>query len=216
MEQSIDNLSQFFGIKDIPKKELTQIVKSDEFKPVIEGVKKKLKGVTAPGFFYESMLKHISELLKIDLRAILLSAWSASDELTKFLDSKNYSEDEIVMIPLAEHTITSEHNPALKPSINQVPIAEIKFNIALEFVLKGVILNIQNGMITDVSLGSCGGKGSVKYKDSTILEKDMQLPDPFGPISLGKGIPLKDPSEAIHKRLEMILSEVPSLNKEIH
>jgi len=216
MAQSISSLNQFFAIKDIPQKELNKIVKSEEFKPVIENVKKKLKGIIVPDLFYEKMIKQISELLKIDLRAILLSAWSASDELKKFLDSKNYSEDEIVMVPLAEHKISSEHNPTLKPAINQVPIAEITFNIALEFVLKGVILNIQNGVITDVSLGNFAGKGAVKYRDTTILEKEVNLPDPFGAISLGKGIPIKDKPEAIHKRLEMILGGNPNQSTEVH
>ena len=53
MKEAIDTLNHFFQIKDIPKNELNKIVKSDEFKPVIESVEKKLKGIKYNKYYYE-------------------------------------------------------------------------------------------------------------------------------------------------------------------
>lgn len=191
--ENAPTLNQFLSIKDLSKKQLSEIVKSKEFRPVRDKMKKQLKGLPVPEKFFEEILKQLSELLNIDIRAVLLSVWAKSEEFGKFLNTEDYPPGEIVLVPLAEHTITSEHAPSLKSFLNKIPLAEMTFHINIELALKGAILKIQDGKIMGGTLGSCAGKGSITYgEDQVLLQKESepwQLP---GSIDLSDGIPIQE------------------------
>lgn len=198
-------LNQFFAIKDLPKKKLSEIVKSKEFNPIKKEMSKELKGIPIPEKFFEEILKQLSDLLDIDIRAILLSVWGKSEEFQKYLDAHNYPPDETVLVPLAEHTITSEHNPSLKSFIDKVPIGNMTFHINVELTLKGVIAKIQNGKLWGGSIGSCSGKGAITFGNEHILEKESQPISMPGSIDLSDGIPIHDTAEDLHSILSKIV-----------
>ncbi len=198
-------LNQFFAIKDLPKEKLSEMAKSKQFSPIKEKMSKELKGIPIPEKFFEEIFKQLSDLLNIDIRAIILSVWSKSGEFQKYLDARNYSPDETVLVPLAEHTITSEHNPSLKSFLNKIPLGKMTFHINIELTLKGVIAKIQNGKLWGGSIGSCAGKGSITFGDKHILEKESQpilLP---ATIELHDGIPLQNTAEDLHSILSKIM-----------
>ena len=201
MKNTRASLSQLFGVKDIPQDRLTELVESKEFEPVKESISKTLKGLPVPDNFFEKMIEQLSALLKIDTLAILLSSWGASKELLKYVNRDEYPPDEIVLLPLAEHTITSTHKPSLKPSIKNVPLAEIQFNINLALKLKGVILKLQNGRIMEVTIGGCNANGTVKFQDFKIVEKKGEFPELLGSFDLGEGIPINEPAEKVHETI---------------
>ncbi len=204
MKNSPASLNQLLGVKDIHDDRLTKLVESKAFEPVKESISKALKGVPLPENFFKKMMEQVSALLKIDTRAILLSSWGASKELLKYVNRDDYPPDEIVLLPLAEHTITSTHKPSLKPSIKNVPLTEIQFNVDLALTLKGVILKLQNGRIMELNIGSCEAKGAVKFKDFTIVEKDGEFPELLGSFDLGEGIPINKSAEKVHETLQTI------------
>ena len=185
-------LNHFLSIKDLSKERLSEIIKSEEFKPVREKMAKELKGIPVPEKLYEEIFKQLSELLHIDIRAILLSVWSKSEEFGKFLNTDSYHPGEMVLVALAEHTIVSEHNPSLKSFIDKIPLGEMTFHVNVELDLKGAIIKIQDGKIMGGSIGSCAGKGSITFGDDHVLiEKESepwQLP---GSIDLSDGIPIQ-------------------------
>ncbi len=182
-------LGGYFAFESQSPEELAAVVRSEEFAPVRKEVLARLKGAPLPKGFFELVLKQLHGLLDIDLRAILLNAWMRSDTLREHVDQKELSEDEALLLRLAEHTITSEHAPALKPSVNNVPLGEIRFTVKLELILDGVILKIQNGRIMEFIIGSCEGKGELKCGDASIVEKELEAVALEGTVDLGEGIP---------------------------
>ena len=186
-------LNHFLSIKDLSKERLSEIIKSEEFKPVREKMTKHLKGIHVPEKFFEEVFKQLSEVLHIDIRALLLSVWGKSEEFGKFLNTENYPPDEIVLVPLAEHTVKSEHDPSLKSFVDQIPLGEIKFHVSVELVLKGVIIKIQDGKIMGGALGSCEGKGVITYgHDHVLIEKESEPWELPGSIDLSDGIPIQE------------------------
>lgn len=186
-------LNHFLSIKDLTKKRLSEIIKSEEFRPIRDKMAKQLKGIPVPEELFEEIFNQLSELLHIDIRAILLSVWGKSEDLRKFLDTDEYPPGEMVLLPLAEHTITSEHNPSLKSFIDKIPLGELTFHVNIEMALKAVIVKIQDGKIMGGTIGSCAGKGSITYgHDHVLLQKESepwQLP---GSIDLSSGIPIQE------------------------
>ena len=195
MDKTSATLNQFFSFKELSKERISEIAKSKEFSSLREKISKELKGLPVPDAFFEQMIKQVSELLNIDVGTILGSAWSKYEEFLEYRDQEKYPPEEIVLVPLAEHTIISEHAPCLRPQINKVSLGEIKFDISLELALKGVILKIQNGKIMEATLGSCEGKGSVKHGDFSILERQTEPFSVPGSLSLGEGLAIPGPRE---------------------
>lgn len=199
MTKSLTSLNQFFVIDDLSKKQVSQLTQSRGFEAIKQKWSKKLKGVPVSKGLVEQLVRPLSDLLNVDLRAILVSAWSQSNELAKFLDPEKYPPGETQIVSLTEHTLTSTHQPVLKPYINKVALGQIKFNVLLELTLKGANLKIQDGKIMEATLGSCQGHGSVKYEDYALIEKELQELTLPGTIKLGDGIPLKHPLKDVHQ-----------------
>ncbi len=207
MKDSETTINHFFDIHELSKERLSEMVKSDEFKPIKEEISKELKGVSVPDTFFEKVIQEVSELLKIDTRAILIGAWGAATDILKYVQSDASTSDDVILIPLVKHTVSSKHTPSLKPYINQVPIAEIKFTVTLKLSLKGVILKLQKGKITEITIGTCKGSGEIKYGDHTLLKKEADFPELPGSIKLGDGIPLKEPVENVHQKLNELFQK---------
>jgi hypothetical protein len=144
------------------------------------------------------IVKQLSELLKMDVYAILLCAWNKYGEILKYSDSKKYPHEETFVVPLAEHTVISEHEPSLQLTLNKMPLGEIELDVRLALHLKGVLLNIKEGRIMAVTLGSCKGEGSVKYDDICLFERTSETFKLPGFVELEKGIPLHETSANIH------------------
>jgi len=56
---------------------------------------------------------------------------------------------------------------------------KIEFTVELLTRLKGIILRIQAGTITEIEAGSCDFEGKVKYQDLTIADKKLDRPIEF-------------------------------------
>ncbi|MCK5600739.1 hypothetical protein KAR91_02650, partial [Candidatus Pacearchaeota archaeon] len=125
------------------------------------------------GIFREA-IKNIDKLLDIKLADIMISAWRQKGILDKYADSKKYSPDEAVVVPLVEHAIKSVHKPSIEVLVNEKPVGKINFNISLAVTLKGMTLKIKGGKITEILTGSCVGKGTLKCENVLLLEKKTE------------------------------------------
>ena len=132
----------------------------------------------------------IDDLLDIPIPDILQRAWKKRKEMLKYTDKDKYPPEVTSMVNLLDHTIKSEHNPYLEVKINGNLIGKIDFHIVLSLVIKGILLKIQDGKITEITTGTIKGKGSVKCEDYVILEKESETFNLPGSINLGDGIPI--------------------------
>jgi hypothetical protein len=154
-----------------------------------EKVSKGIKEIRWPVTFNE-IIKKVEDLLNISLSDIMVTAWNKYRMLLKYTDKKKYSSNETFLVPLAEHTIKSEHKPYIEILINDKSVGKIDFNINISFTLKGIILKIRDGKIKEIQTGSCKGKGTIKCEDLVILEKETESFSLQGSINLGEGIPI--------------------------
>ena len=110
--------------------------------------------------------------------------------LLKYTDKGKYSPNDIFLVPLAEHTIKSEHKPYLEILINDKSVGRIDFSINVALTLKGFILKIQDAKIKEIQTGTCKGRGTIQCEDIVIMEKETgSFPLP-GSITLGDGVPI--------------------------
>ena len=138
----------------------------------------------------EEIYKKATDLLDISVVDVLLGAWSKYQALKKYLDKEKYPSTQSILVPLAEHTVKSEHSPHVEILVNDEPIGRIAFQIALTFTVRGAILIVQDGKIRGFKTGEIKGKGTLKCEGLLLLEQDFRpIPLP-GSIDLGDGIPI--------------------------
>jgi len=160
-----------------------------EFSMVKERLSQKVPGLGWPGTV-DKIMGNLSQLFDISLSSIMVRAWNNFRILFKYLNRENYLPEEIIYLDLHEHTIKSEHHPAMEILLNGASLGKIIFHITVSLTLKGVTLKIQEGKIKEITPLSCEGKGTFKLGEFVLLERKTG-PVPFpARIDLGDGIPI--------------------------
>jgi hypothetical protein len=182
-------LNTFFETQSESPEWIKGITGNQEFAPVEQIIARELTGFTVPPSFFELMIVKFCEALDIDISNILVWGWRKQREILQYRDQENPpgSSHEV---PLLEHSLVSKHSPTIQPVINQVPLAKLKFDIALKLKLKGVKLFIRDGKIMEVKTGTCIGNGSIAYAGYIILEKKTAPYNLPGSITFEQGIPI--------------------------
>ena len=125
-------------------------------------------------------------LFQIDVLDIFCSAWAKLKELQEFLDKEKHPPGEVSLVPLAEHTISSTHQPHIDILLGEKRLFEIPFEVLLKFKLKSFVLKIQDGCIHEVKSGAFAGVGVIKCSGQKLIEKksgNLKLP---GSVNLRK------------------------------
>jgi hypothetical protein len=134
----------------------------------------------------------VPALLDIKVLDVLIPAWKKYRLVAKYADQSRYSPDEIILAPLATHTLKSEHHPYVEILVGEKSIGKISFDVVLSLELKGFVLKIQDARIKSIEAGSCQGEGTVGIEKEVLYKKQL---DPFtlpGAISLGEGINIRE------------------------
>jgi hypothetical protein len=125
------------------------------------------------------LVSKVSELFNVELPDLLIFSWKKASELQQALVESRKSPEQVIFLDLAEHVIDNQYHPCIKIRINGIPSPKpIEFIVQILTRLKGIILKIQGGTITEIQLGSCEFEGKVRYKDITIADKKV------GPLEL--------------------------------
>jgi len=186
----MQTINQFFNLREGSTKWVSTITKSQEFGPIKQRMAQELKAIPLSPSFYELAIRGLTDLLDIELSKILLGAWCKHREIIQYRDKSKYPSGNVYIVPLIEHTITSRHSPTIQPIINDVPLPKIKFDVVLKLKLKGAMLKILDGMITEIQVGSCIGNGSIEYSGFPVLEKGTAPVDFPASFVLKEGIPI--------------------------
>lgn len=131
------------------------------------------------GILSSDVARKFTELLDVRIVDIMLNAWKKSSTLKQYLEKTSKSKGETMLLPLADHTITSQHSPYVELLKNGKQIARITFPIAISLIVEGIVLKIRDGEIAEIRSAQVKGKGEIKCNSVVILKKDLEpLPLP--------------------------------------
>ena len=181
-------LKHIFHIED--NKQLRSKFSEVERSKVITGLKEneliKVGGIHWHLLYTEILVK-LNELLNIKVLDVFIDAWIKNDIFQKYTQIKEASPDETILIPLAEHSIKSQHHPYLEILLNENVVAKVNFEIIVSFYVKGIILKIQNEKLIEISTGECTVKGDLICENIKIFEIELRKIDLPGVIKLENG-----------------------------
>lgn len=171
-----------------------------------ERVNKEIKGIKWTSATPDLAAK-VGELLDVKIPDVLITAWKKVKDIQAVLEKSKATPDETIYLELAQHTINSEHKPSIDVKIKGATVKKIELVIQLGFNLKGFLLKIQNGAISEVQTGQCEAKGTIKYGGLTVAEKRLEpIKLPFSiPIPvLANAVPETEPAPETATELERI------------
>ena len=122
----------------------------------------------------DTIARHVGPLLDIGLDDILVGGWNKAQALRRALARSAGTPGKPILVELAEHKITSKHEPYLTVFHNGVEVARLKFTAIVELVIQGAVLRILDGRVTDLQTGQIKGKGRVLCGRAVLLEKELQ------------------------------------------
>ena len=190
-------LSQLFNVKDKAAKQAAKLLKSEKLKNIKKEMAEKAGGISLPSSFYENIftmaIEKLDELLQIDIgKDIFAAAWSKHQALLEYYDREKYPPDQSFLVPLGEHSLTTEHAPTVEPSINGNSLGSLEFQVEANFTIEGAVLEIRDAKIIKIGLGKIKGTGTLGLMGITFLEKEHEIELP-GSLDLGEGVPIPSP-----------------------
>jgi hypothetical protein len=146
-------------------------------------------GGTLPMLGWRMMPKAIagqlSTLLDIGLPDILIGGWNKAYALRQHLQKSAKTPGKETFLQLAEHKITSNHEPYVALLKNGKEVARLPFSISIELVLQSAVLRILDGEIREIQTGQIKAKGSVKCGGAILIQKDFQPVKVPGTMEVG-------------------------------
>ncbi|MGK7897797.1 MAG: hypothetical protein AB4372_30325 [Xenococcus sp. (in: cyanobacteria)] len=91
-------------------------------------------------------------------------------------------------MPILEHSLDSEHNPFVEPTIGGINLGKIELQVEASFIINGAILEICNARIMKIHLDGILSGGVLKFAGIPFLERETDTLDIPGTIDLGEGI----------------------------
>ena len=116
----------------------------------------------------------LATLLDVPLSDILVGGWNKSYALRQHLQRSAKSPGKEFFLQLAEHKISSSHQPYVALLKNGQEVARLRFTVAVELLLQGAVLRILDGRIREIQTGQVKGKGVVKCGGAILVEKELQ------------------------------------------
>lgn len=130
----------------------------------------------------------LSEALDISLGDILATAWTDSQKIREAADPAVHGPEEVILVPLAEHAIQSEHRPTLEFTIDGRSICSLEFVVELTLALQAVVLRIRAGRIRSVVAGYCHAAAALSCSGAELVRhetRNIALPVS---VDFGEGI----------------------------
>ena len=148
------------------------------------------------------------DLVDIEFDELILEGWRKFGDLNAAAKRTRDAVGTSEVVDLAAHTITSTHDPRVELRVDDIPIATVKFELALKFTLKAVVATVRKGRLVELHAGQCDAEGSLKAEGKQLAKRTGHFALPLL-IRLGSGVPLlvDDGLEAVGAAAPLVEAE---------
>jgi len=139
----------------------------------VDAAIKSIPRAAQPGLA-KSVEAALDEVFHVPLAGILAGSWKKIATLQEALKKTRADPNSAVFVPLLEHKVTSKHRPRIDLMMGPKQLGQLVFDIALTLELKGVELEIRNGLIAGLKGGECKGQGVFSYDGQELIKRDTK------------------------------------------
>jgi len=126
------------------------------------------------GFQWQGISDRVLDLLDISVLDVMLGAWKTRSDFRKHVRASAAEPTKPIVVPLGAHRITSEHRPSIEVRSEGRVLAKLSFPVAVTFEVEAAQLTLRGGAVKEVRTGAIKARGTVKFEDAVILERDLE------------------------------------------
>ena len=160
------------GTRALSEKLANTLDTSEEAAEIKAALAKAVPGLPL-GPIIESVSKALQDALDVPISSVLGSAWNRARELRAAIRETRDSDKAAVLVPLLNHTITSEHRPYVDVMVSGAAIARLVFPLKLAVQVEGAVLRVAKGRMTDAMAGQLKGKATLKFAEFVLFDKAL-------------------------------------------
>ena len=151
---------------------LRPLAESVDLGPCLEAVDKAGGAARAalPGL-RKAFQDSIDDVMAVELGEVLDASWKKVGAVAEAMKATREKPGATAVVPLLDHRITSNHEPAVELFLGDQRLCELSFKIALSLQLKGVSLAIAGGRIEEVRSGVCLGDGEFSMAGQSLIKR---------------------------------------------
>jgi hypothetical protein len=94
-------------------------------------------------------------LLDLDLGDLVLAGWRKQGQLAAAAERTAANPGSSEVVELATHRVSSAHHPFVELLANDVRVATVTFDLAIEFVIKALVVTVRDGHVVSLHTGAC-------------------------------------------------------------
>jgi len=122
---------------------------------------------------------HVADsLLGMDVSDILLRAWTKHRALSEALQRTTEDPTREELVPVSTHTVRSSHRPRVEVFVDDQKITSVELTLSLTFVVRGLLVVVQNGHIAALRSGSCEVTGALDCESRRVLSRSTSFDIP--------------------------------------
>jgi hypothetical protein len=92
-------------------------------------------------------------------------------------------------VELATHCITFTHRPFVELLVNDARVATVRFELGVEFVVKGLVATVRHDHLVALHSGACDVTATLAAEGRQLAKREAHVELPLV-LHLGDGIPL--------------------------
>lgn len=121
---------------------------------------------------------------------IFAKAWIEKGLFKKYLDPTMYNPKERISLSLRDHTINTTHEPKIEIKVNDRVISTIDFQVSVKISLEGGIVDLIDGHIVQIAVGSCSASGTLSCEGIPIRKRELGSVDILKSKEFDPGLPI--------------------------
>ena len=118
-------------------------------------------------------------LLDLDLGNVLVAGWRKHAAFTAALERTRAVPGSSELVELASHRVTSAYRPFIEVLVNDVRVARIHFELALEFLVEALVATVRDGHIVSLRSGACELTATLSAEGARLLSRRAHLDLPL-------------------------------------
>ena len=121
---------------------------------------------------------------------IFAKAWIERGLFRKYLDPTMYNPNERISLSLRDHAINTTHEPKIEIKVNDRVISTIDFQVSVNISLEGGIVDLIDGHIVQIAVGSCSASGTLSCEGIPIRTRPLGSVDILKSKEFDPGLPI--------------------------
>ena len=94
-------------------------------------------------------------VLALDLGDLVIAGWRKQGQLAAAAERTAANPGSSEVVELATHRVSSAHHPFVELLVNDAHVANVTFDLDIEFVVKALVVTVRDGHVVSLHTGAC-------------------------------------------------------------